>query len=421
MAPWRRRPSSRWSARRRPSAAGFRTPTTRPPDGAWAVISHAYWHAAVQLGGADTVLRQCSPSTASRFQSSAWRPPDTRKRGGPDVWVPLGLVGGLDKPRQQFSAVVWPAARGHDARLVTRDVAGRVGARCSATIPRRRTDSRRGLFMKWSRKTASQGLWVLLAARPACCCDRLRERRQSPAGALGGPRARPGRARVARRGRCACSARWRRRRWPSACWVIAARITGAGLPAVRLFVALAPGSFPRIDVIAIDWRVLLLLRSVAVFTALVAGIAPAMHLLRANLNDVTRAGGGRSLTSGRARLASRALVVLEMSVAVARYGCGGAAGQERGCGWNRRTLALRGRRCYVQRGPAAADGARGNDTAIRLHDGIPDAGSCDSRRDARVSGHQPAADRTRPAPTDRCGERTRRRTPRACQSPSTAP
>ena len=98
-----------------------------------------------------------------------------------------------------------------------------------------------------------------------------------------------------------------------------ASVIGASLAwvIVRLFVAWAPTNFPRINAIAIDVRVLLFAASAALFTALVAGLGPAFHLMRTNLNDATRAGGSRNLTSRRMRLASRALVVVEMSLALA--------------------------------------------------------------------------------------------------------
>ena len=78
---------------------------------------------------------------------------------------------------------------------------------------------------------------------------------------------------------------------------------------------MAPANFPRIAAIALDLRVLGFAVGAAV-VPLVAGLAPAMHLLRADVNAVVRAGASRSATPG-ARGASRLLVVGEVALALA--------------------------------------------------------------------------------------------------------
>ena len=50
---------------------------------------------------------------------------------------------------------------------------------------------------------------------------------------------------------------------------------------------------------------------------MIAGLAPAIHLLRSDLNSVIRAGGSRSATAGSARSASRLLVISEVALALA--------------------------------------------------------------------------------------------------------
>ena len=86
---------------------------------------------------------------------------------------------------------------------------------------------------------------------------------------------------------------------------------------LRLFVAMAPANFPRIAAIALDLRVLGFAVAAAIVAGLVAGLAPAVHLLRADVNAVVRAGASRSATAGRARGASRLLVVGEVALALA--------------------------------------------------------------------------------------------------------
>ncbi|MEO8678632.1 MAG: ABC transporter permease, partial [Vicinamibacterales bacterium] len=96
-------------------------------------------------------------------------------------------------------------------------------------------------------------------------------------------------------------------------------VVGLGLSwaLLRVFVALAPANFPRLAAIALDSRVLGFSLLVAVIAGLLAGLAPAFHLLRPDLNGVMRSGAGRGATAGRARAASRLLVVSEVALALA--------------------------------------------------------------------------------------------------------
>ena len=86
---------------------------------------------------------------------------------------------------------------------------------------------------------------------------------------------------------------------------------------LRLFVTLAPVNFPRLAAITLDSGVLGFSLVVAVVSGLIAGLAPAVHLLRADLNSVIRSGGSRSATAGSARAASRLLVISEVALALA--------------------------------------------------------------------------------------------------------
>jgi putative ABC transport system permease protein len=86
---------------------------------------------------------------------------------------------------------------------------------------------------------------------------------------------------------------------------------------LRIFVTLAPVSFPRLAAITLDTGVLAFSLAVAVLAGLIAGLAPAIHLLRSDLNNVIRSGSSRSVTAGRARAASRLLVVSEVALALA--------------------------------------------------------------------------------------------------------
>jgi putative ABC transport system permease protein len=96
-------------------------------------------------------------------------------------------------------------------------------------------------------------------------------------------------------------------------------VVGIGLAwaLLRLFVSLAPVNFPRLAAITLDTRVLLFSLVIAVVAGVIAGIAPAIHLLRSDLNAVIRSGGNRGATAGAARAASRLLVISEVALALA--------------------------------------------------------------------------------------------------------
>jgi putative ABC transport system permease protein len=96
-------------------------------------------------------------------------------------------------------------------------------------------------------------------------------------------------------------------------------VAGIGLAwgLLRVFVALAPANFPRLAAITLDASVLGFSLVVAIAAGLIAGLAPAIHLLRSDLNGVIRSGSGRGATAGRARSASRLLVVSEVALALA--------------------------------------------------------------------------------------------------------
>ena len=358
------------------SASFFRVVGAAPALGTWipdaddsaagrrvAVISHAYWQR--QFGGADTVLGQSLTIDGQPFSIVGVAPDGYTEAWRPDVWVPLGLVGASTNRDSNFLQSFGRLRDGtsiDDARLSLAELA--------TVMQRDHPEDKYGFTARPLHEvvteTASQGLWVLLGASGlllliACANvanlllarSVVRERDLAVRASLGGSRARL-------LGQVAAE---------SLALGIAASITGAGLAwlIVRLFVALAPANFPRIDAIAIDWRVLVFAGGVAIFTALAAGIAPALHLLRANLNDVTRAGGGRSLTSGRARLASRALVVLEMSVAVALMAAAGLLAKS--------VMRLESQDLGFTRAPVLTFSvglppltAPDNDTAVRLHD-----------------------------------------------------
>jgi predicted permease len=85
---------------------------------------------------------------------------------------------------------------------------------------------------------------------------------------------------------------------------------------VRLLAWWNPSSIPRVVGASVDWRVLAFTVGVALVTTVIFSIAPAFRLLKADLTESMKEGGGNATTgSGRARFRS-ALVVSEMALAV---------------------------------------------------------------------------------------------------------
>lgn len=92
---------------------------------------------------------------------------------------------------------------------------------------------------------------------------------------------------------------------------------GAAWGLLRLFVASAPATFPRLAAIALDLRVLAVCGALAMIAGVLAGLAPALHVMRSGVNATVQASAGRTATSGRAQRASRLLVGAELALALA--------------------------------------------------------------------------------------------------------
>lgn len=94
--------------------------------------------------------------------------------------------------------------------------------------------------------------------------------------------------------------------------------------AVRAFgAAMENGGLPFWVVFSIDYVVLAYAVAIAVLTATVFGLAPALHASRANSNDVIKDGGRGSVGAPRLRRFGAAMVVVELSVAIALLGGAG--------------------------------------------------------------------------------------------------
>jgi putative ABC transport system permease protein len=95
----------------------------------------------------------------------------------------------------------------------------------------------------------------------------------------------------------------------------AAGLALAGI-GVRLLAWWNPSSIPRVAGASVDWRVLLFTAAAALVTTVIFSIAPAARLLKSDLTESMKEGGGNATTgSGRTRFRN-GLVVAEMALAV---------------------------------------------------------------------------------------------------------
>ena len=85
---------------------------------------------------------------------------------------------------------------------------------------------------------------------------------------------------------------------------------------VRALALWNPSSIPRVGGSTVDWRVLLFTVGLAVLTTVLFSLAPAARILRADLTDSMKEGGGNATTGGARRRFRSALVVAEMALAV---------------------------------------------------------------------------------------------------------
>jgi predicted permease len=98
----------------------------------------------------------------------------------------------------------------------------------------------------------------------------------------------------------------------------------AGVWGAKVLVSLSPGGLPRADDLAnapllsslLDWRLLAFMALVGVATGLLFGIAPALHLSRADVSASLKESGGRGVSNRRAARTRDALVVVEIALAL---------------------------------------------------------------------------------------------------------
>lgn len=107
--------------------------------------------------------------------------------------------------------------------------------------------------------------------------------------------------------------------------VIAGGVAGVALAHVglRLFVASAPVSLPRLEEVQLDWRVLLFSGAAIAFCAVLCGLLPALKLSRIDPQESLKAAAATATESGRKVHAREMLVGIEVALSTVLLVLGG--------------------------------------------------------------------------------------------------
>ena len=97
-----------------------------------------------------------------------------------------------------------------------------------------------------------------------------------------------------------------------------------GVWGARALLALSPGGLPRAEEFArtsmlgslLDWRIVAFTVAIAIVTGILFGVAPAIHLARAELNSTLKDAGGRGSSNRRAARTRDILAVAEVALAL---------------------------------------------------------------------------------------------------------
>ena len=87
--------------------------------------------------------------------------------------------------------------------------------------------------------------------------------------------------------------------------------------AIGVLVRLGPEQLPRLDMINIDWRILVFTLLIILLTGLSFGMAPAFQSLKLNPNESLKEGGRGASSGNRQRRTRSVLVVAEVALALA--------------------------------------------------------------------------------------------------------
>lgn len=102
-------------------------------------------------------------------------------------------------------------------------------------------------------------------------------------------------------------------------------LIGLGLSVwlLKLLISITPEDTPRLDEIAIDWRVFLFALGMTVVAGLLFGLVPALHTSRPDLNETLKESGRQGAQSGTRNRAGSLLIVSEIAISFMLLVCAG--------------------------------------------------------------------------------------------------
>jgi predicted permease len=285
----------------------------RPGAAPVAIISYGLWQQ--RFAGNDSVLGAGLVFDGKRYTIVGVTPAGFRIGADVDVYTPVGQdTSPMMQNRQRHAFAV--KARLHPGGTLTETQAelAAVGRALAQQYP----DSNKGRSfiaepLRPDVDDVRSTLWLLLGAVSlvlVIACANIaslllaraisRERELAMRVALGA-----GRGRLARQ--CLTE---------SAVLALGGGALGIGLATagLRPFITFWPGSLPRADEVALDWRVLLFALAVSIASGLVFGLAPALRVPVRGLEHVLRAGA--RTVAGSSRRLHGAFVVSELVLAV---------------------------------------------------------------------------------------------------------
>lgn len=102
-------------------------------------------------------------------------------------------------------------------------------------------------------------------------------------------------------------------------------LIGLGLSVwlLKLLISITPADTPRLEEIAIDWRVFIFALGVTILAGLLFGLVPALHTSRPDLNETLKESGRQGAMSGSRNRAGSLLIVSEIAISFMLLVCAG--------------------------------------------------------------------------------------------------
>jgi putative ABC transport system permease protein len=279
-----------------------------------AVVSHAFWRS--HLGGDRSALGRVVKYRERAYTVIGVLPPEFRFPAGADVWLPWWTV-----PETASRSAHNYRAVGRLRRAVTLEQAQAEMDALASRLERAYPQSNEGKgvivdrlqdqLVRNVRTTLNLVFGVVVVVLLIACANvsnlllaraSARTRELGVRAAVGAARSRIVRQLVTE----------------SALLAVVAGVVGVlvAVWGMRGLIAIAPQGLPRLDEVAVNWRLLAFAFAASIGASFVFGLAPALQTSRVDLNEVLKSGGRGSASGGGGRLRA-GLIVFETAAAVA--------------------------------------------------------------------------------------------------------